>query len=102
MKNFFIEIFLCSTISEINVFLCFKQKFKTAAINGGKQFLVKKYRIECDVVVSALSCIVSEINVFCDLCRISRWPPKMQESTLHMSWEPKILSKSLYLALFPM
>ena len=36
-----IEITLLHTVSEINAFLCFTQKFKMAANNGGKTIFVK-------------------------------------------------------------
>ena len=57
-----------------------------------------------------LSRTVSQINVFCMLCRNSRWPPKNGGKVIFAKchqYSPqipcgsKILSKSLYLAPFP-
>ena len=42
LKNF-VKITLSRTISEINAFLCFTQKFKMAAKNGGKTIFGKKW-----------------------------------------------------------
>ena len=41
VKNF-IEIALSRSISEINAFLCLTQKFKMAAISGGKMVFLAK------------------------------------------------------------
>ena len=48
VKNF-VEITLSLTISEINAFLHFKQKFKMAAKNGGKTIFGKKLQINLHI-----------------------------------------------------
>ena len=58
VKNF-VEIALCHTISEINIFLHFTQKFKMAAKSGGKS--PNTLRVK-NFVEIALSRTVSEIK----------------------------------------
>ena len=89
------------TISKISAFLCSTQKFKMAAINGGRMFFSKRaydlcqksakiagvageqlfekngqmtaYTLEAQKwAKDSLSCTISEINTFCDLCRNSK------------------------------
>ena len=63
--------------------LRFMQKFEMAAKNGGKTIFGETHQKTADAlriknfVKIALSHTVSEKNVFCVLCRNSRWPPKM-------------------------
>ena len=66
-----VKIALSRTVSEINGFLCFTQKFKMAAKNDGKTiFWGKSRQMIADslgvknLVKIALSCIISEINAF--------------------------------------
>ena len=96
----------------------FTQKFKMATKNGGKVIFVKS----CQLVDPAdnlqfrnfikitLSRTVSQINLFCNLRRNSRWPlnnggkvifAKCCQYTLQIPCGSIILSKSLYLAPFP-
>ena len=77
VKNF-VEIALSHTVSEINAFWHFTQKFKMAAKSGGKMIKVAsrlcRYFWVKNFVEIALSYTVSEINHFCVLRRNSRWP----------------------------
>ena len=69
VKNF-IEIALSPTVSEIKAFLCFTQKFKMAAKNGGNDFWEKSPGDSTDTlqlknfIKISLSRTVSEINTF--------------------------------------
>ena len=63
VKNF-IQIALSHTISEINVFWHFAQKFKMATTIGGKLILGKVTSRPQNFVDIALSSTVSEINAF--------------------------------------
>ena len=70
VKNF-IKIDICHTVSEINMFLCFTQKFKIAAKNGGKNDFWEKSPVDSpdtlwvkNFVGIPLSRIVSKINAF--------------------------------------
>ena len=70
VKNFD-EIALFRTVSEINAFLRFTQKFKMAAKYGGENDLWEKSTVDSTDTLGvknfdeiALSCIVSEMNVF--------------------------------------
>ena len=65
-KNF-VEIALSGTVSEINAFLCFTQKFKMAAKNGGKTIFEKSHQytlstLGAKILMKLLYLAVSEIN----------------------------------------
>ena len=69
-KNF-VEIALSRSVSEINTFLHFTQKFKMAAKSGGKTLFCKTSPVDSpytlwvkNFIKIALSCSVSEINTF--------------------------------------
>ena len=74
VKNFFFRRLMSGvrcprTVSGINVFLPFTQKFKMAAKNGGKTIFGKTCQTEDTLRVKncaeiALSCTVSERNAF--------------------------------------
>ena len=77
-QNFFVKIALFHTISEINVFLCFTQKFKMATKNGGKMIFGKNRQLTLQIswrqnffVKIALFHTISEINVF--LCFMQKF-----------------------------
>ena len=62
---------LSHTLSEINTFLHFTQKFKMMAKNGGKMFFCEKLPVDSpdtlgvqNFVEISISCTFSEINVF--------------------------------------
>ena len=83
----FAEITLSQTVSEINAFLRFKQKFKMATKNDGENdFFGKNWHMTEQTlcvktfVEIALCRTISDINAFRVLCRNSIWPPKWQEN----------------------
>ena len=80
----FDEITLSCTVSEINVFLHFTQKFKMTAKSSRKQFVRMSPVYSADTqwvknfVEIALSRTVSEIHAFCR--KNPRWLPKWQDN----------------------
>ena len=78
------------TVPEINLFLHFTQKFKTAAKNGGKEIFVKccqsTLQIPCGSKISSKSLYLTPFPIkmhFCVLRRNSRWPPHMAEKQFY-------------------
>ena len=70
LKNF-VKIALAHTVSKINAFLRFTQKFKTAAKSGGKTIFAKNMPVDSADILGvkkcikiALACTVSKINSF--------------------------------------
>ena len=115
VKNF-VEIALFRSVSEINAFLCLAQKYTISAKSGGKTFFGEKLPVEFsytlwvkNFVEIALSRFVSEIKAF--LCFTQKFKiaaksggktifGKSRQYILHIPSGSRILSKSLYLALF--
>ena len=81
-KNF-VEIAPAHSVSEINMFFHFMQKFKITAKSGWKTNLRKVASKVCrypgvkNFVKIALAHCVSKINAFSHLLRNSKWPPKV-------------------------
>ena len=102
VKNF-VKIALSCSISEINTFLCFTQKFKMAAKSGGKTIFAKTHQytlqIPCGSKISLKSLYlapISKINRFRRLTQKFKMAAKSQIPS-----GSKISLKSLYLAPFP-
>ena len=80
----FVEIALPRTVSKINAFLHFTQKFKMAAKSGGKAIFAKSRQktlhIPCGSKISSKSLYLVPFPRkmrFCILRRNSRWLPKV-------------------------
>ena len=102
VKNF-VKIALSCSISEINTFLCFTQKFKMAAKSGRKTIFAKTHQytlqIPCGSKISLKSLYlapISKINRFRRLTQKFKMAAKSQIPS-----GSKISLKSLYLAPFP-
>ena len=119
VKNF-AEIALSRSVSEINTFLQFTQKFKIAVQSGRKMIFVKSCKIMLIDSADTLwvknfvkidpSRSVSEINVFLQLRQKFTMAAKRGrktifgescQKTLQIPCGSKIVSKSLYLTPFP-
>ena len=79
VKNF-VKIDLCHTVSQIDVFLCFTQKFKMAAKNGRENDFWGKLPVDCRYPTGQKfhqnRSISHSYRDECVLRRNSRWPPK--------------------------
>ena len=104
VKNFN-KISLSCTISEINAFLRFTQKFKMAAKYGGKAIFGKSRQLTTDILgvknfnKISLSCTISEINAFLRFTQKFKMPTKMarkmilgksHQFTLLIPWGSKL------------
>ena len=115
VKNFD-KIALSCTISEINAFLHFTQKFKMAAKYGGKTIFGKSRQLTLLTHWGsktsnkiALSCTISKINASLRFAQKFKMPTKMarktifgksHQLTLLIPWGLKLLTKSFYHAQF--
>ena len=116
VKNF-IKIAKSRTVFKINAFFCvLRRNSRWLPKMAGKDFCEKSSVDSADnlqvrnFVEITLSQTVSQINVFCVLHRNSRWSSKnggkvifakYHQYTLQIPCGSKILSKLLYLTLFP-
>ena len=116
VKNF-IKIALSRNVSTINVFFVFYVEIQDGRQKWRESDFCEKSPVDSadnlqvrDFVEITLSQMVFQINLFCILRRNARWPPKnggkviiekCRQYTLQIPCGSKILSKLLYLALFP-
>ena len=114
-SNIFTKIILSHTVTEINVFVHFTQKFKMAPKMTGKHFLEKSPADSADTLwvknflKIPLSHTVSKINVFLHFTQKFKMTAKNGgktflgkncQQTQQIPSSSKISSKSFYLKLF--